>query len=222
MPCNIGYATTIRVKVPAPGPQEFKNRTKSPKLDAELLRKLGESDPAFANWLQNLNTLPLLQSALEKALKNFPDTQGVSFSLTADGSLEATAKYKNKERRAAIERITSEVANRWQIEVLSLVAQLLGYQVVIYELNGSLVIEGEKEEEAKVHKYLKITKSGESASIIFEHFESKETMDQEVTKFLALARKLGIAIEVEEKTTRGKPIEQDIIHKDFLRRRTNG
>ena len=69
MPCNIGYKSYAEVVIPQPQPQIFKAKAEAPNIDADLLKKLGEEDPAFLEWLRDLDTRPLLEEALKRTSK---------------------------------------------------------------------------------------------------------------------------------------------------------
>ena len=222
MPCNIGYKEYSRIKIPASQPQEFKEKTGPPKIDADLLAKIGETDSKFLEWLEELDILPLLEESLLRALAKVKESNLVSFTLINEGFLEANAKYTGSVQKKKIENITGLVFERFQIEVLGVVAQLLDYEIYIYEvtINGkkSYVLEGEKIEDTDVHKYIKIAASQESASSIsFEHFVSQKQLKDEKIKLLGIAQKLGVKIVALDAQEAWQPITQGMVHRDFLK-----
>lgn len=219
MPCNIGYKSVSRMRILAPQPQKFKSKTKAPTVDADLLKKIGEDDPAFAEWLDELNIEPLLEEALKRTLSSTEDSSLVKFSINNIGYLQANADYIGATKKAEIEKITTSVFEQFQFEVLKIVLELLDYTVTISkESKDNFVLEGEKDEKSKVHKYVKITKAaGEDATLRFEHFESPESLDKEKRKFLGLSQKLGVEINISETKDSGQPIPEGTVHQHFLK-----
>lgn len=67
MPCNIGYKIVAKVKIPEVVVQKFKEEIQAPQIDQDLLEKIGEDDPAFSQWLNELDIKPLLEEALRRA-----------------------------------------------------------------------------------------------------------------------------------------------------------
>ncbi len=218
MPCDIGYKSYSRVRIPAPAPQRFKSKAKAPKVDAELMARLGQEDPQFAEWLNELDTAPLLQEALRRALAKI-DGDGVKFSVTAAG-LVAEAEYKSEARKRKIERAASAVSARWQMEVLGVIAELLDFRFVITASgrpgSETFSLEGEKENGTGVHEYLRIDNGAAGSSIRFEHYRSAEALRQDKDKLLALAQKLGVKIAVVGTEDGGQPIPQGTVHRHFL------
>jgi hypothetical protein len=209
MPCNIGYKTVTRAKISAPLPQEFKSKTEAPKVDAELLKKIGEEDPDFEEWLKKLEIKPILEKALERALSKIEKTDLVKFSISDNGYLEAKASFFGADKKMEIEKLTNLVFNQFQLEVLTAVLEILGYAVSVSQNTI---------EEKSVHKYVKIEKlPGENMTLKFEHFESPESLDKERDEFLALSQKLGLKVDIQEKQDSGKPIPEGTVHKDFLK-----
>ena len=74
MPCNIGYKSYAKIEIPEPQPQTFTAKSEAPDINAELLTKLGEEDPEFLSWVQELGTKPLLEEALKRALQKLGAT----------------------------------------------------------------------------------------------------------------------------------------------------
>lgn len=223
MPCDIGYKNITKVRVEPKLPQEFKEKTKAPKIDKSLLDDLGVNDAVFLEWAADLNIDPLLGEALKHTLKSVGETTGIEF-LIRGGELEMKSKFMDAKEKKVIAAIAKKVAERFQIETIGIIAQLLDYVVVIQGGNASknkgLAIEGEKEENANVHKYFKVSidPNGEGL-LVFEHFESSATLKQERAKFLTLAQKFGIKIRLSEEYDSGKPIAQNAEHRHFLKER---
>lgn len=93
MPCNIGYKTYQPIRLPQPKPQTFRKKMPAPKVDQELMDKLGADDPEFLAWMNKLNTKPLLEEALKRTLESTP-SEDVDFSITNDGNLLAEGMYQ--------------------------------------------------------------------------------------------------------------------------------
>lgn len=68
MPCDIGYKNIARIRVKPRMPSMFKERVESPKIDKELLDNMGVDDAEFLEWVSELDTTPLLNEALRRAL----------------------------------------------------------------------------------------------------------------------------------------------------------
>jgi hypothetical protein len=215
MPCDIGYKSYSRIRIPAPQPQKFKSKVKAPKVDAELMARLGQDDPQFVEWLNELDIAPLLQAALERALAA-TDGGSVEFSVAKNGDLIAEAEYKNDRARKKIEKAVAAVSARWQMEVLGVIAQLLDFSVVISAAGSSFTLEGEKENETGVHEYIRIVNEPSGASIRFEHYRSPEALQKDKDKLLALAQKLGVKIAVVDTEDGGQPVPQGTVHRHFL------
>ncbi len=210
MPCNIGYKTYAAVEIPQPTPQEFRKKMPSPKVDQDLLDKLGVDDVEFLRWMNQLNIKPLLVEALKRALADETQTK-VNFSVTDDGNILAESSYIDNSEKREIEKITKRVMNRWQMETFKIVTQLLGYDAKI----SSQVVDGKEittmvaEEMGKTHpcKYICITKdSNGKGDITFEHFDSEEELNKEKVKFTALAQKLGIRLTLSDSPITGNPV----------------
>ena len=85
-----------------------------------------------------------------------------------------------------------------------------------FTMNANKV--AEKMDGSAVHKYVRVTKNvGGDSNIMFEHFDSPETLTKEKAKFLGLAQKLGVKIEILEHRESGHPIEAHHVHKHFLK-----
>ena len=219
MPCDIGYKSYARVRVPVPEPQELREEIKPPEIDTDLLDKLGEDDPEFLGWLQGLDIKPLLEEALRQTIAKIGDL-GINVFISDNGYLVVRSTFRTEEEKRKIERSVTRFSNQFQMEVLAIVAQLLDYDTQIRNesVSNNLVLEGEKHASLGVHRYLKVTigKSGEG-SIVFEHFESERALTVEQNKFLGLAEKLGVKIAALETRRSGQPIPAGVVHKDFLK-----
>ena len=95
MPCNIGYKSYAKVVIPEPQPQTFKAKAEAPKIDADLLAKLGSEDPEFLEWASDLDVQSLLEEALKRTVAKI-NVGGVRFKVNADGMLEAGGTYLNR------------------------------------------------------------------------------------------------------------------------------
>lgn len=220
MPCDIGYRNYARVAIPMPNPQDFKSRNQAPQVDADLMEKIGVNDQEFLSWLQELDIRPLLSEALKRALSKI-DKGKLDFKVTSDGYLEARGSYIDAAEKKRLGKLAGQVAGQFQMEVLQIVAQLLDYETSLVrtqaEGNDVWKLQGEKNEDASVHKYLGITKIGEETEIEFEHFESAKSRDSETEKFFALAQKLGVPIKKVTMKKAGQPIPVGTVHRDFLK-----
>lgn len=193
MPCDIGYRTTERVTIPVPQPQEFALATKAPDIDADLLKKLGEEDPQFLGWLRELNTFPLLQAALKRALRNV-NTNGIDFTIGTDGALKATGSFITAAEKDRMQKTAEAVSDRWQFEILGIVVRLLKYDVVIREEDGMMILEAMEEGKSHPCDYIKVTRQDGNSTLTFEHFKTKKALEVGIAKFLSLAERMGIKI----------------------------
>lgn len=130
MPCNIGYKSYAKIEIPEPQPQVFKQKANAPEIDEELLEKLGEEDEQFLEWVKELDTKSLLKKALKRALAKI-DAKGIDFKINAQGMLEATSKFINAQQRKILTETASNISERWQFEVLGIVAELLDYDTTM-------------------------------------------------------------------------------------------
>ncbi len=219
MPCDLGYKSFTRVTVPVPKPLAFKKRVQAPKADAELMERIGQDDPAFVEWMNELDTVPLLEKALAEALAASDDVSPLAFSVDADG-LTAEGDVRGSAGKADAERIADQVGRRWQAEVMAIVAQLLDYETqVTATADGAIMVEGERHGSEQVNEYLRVTLDPKrGSSVLFEHFSSKKRLDAVKSKFLALARKFGIPIDIRDAKESGSPIPAGVEHKHFLKR----
>ncbi len=224
MPCDIGYKNITTIRVEPKIVQEFREKSKAPKIDKGLLENMGVSDAVFLEWASDLNINPLLAEALKRALAAVGEIGKIEF-LIRNGELEIKSKYTDDGEKRRIEAIARKVSERFQIEIISVIAQLLDYAIVISKktIGGqkATVLEGEKNENANVHKYLKVSigTTGEGG-MSFEHFDSAASLKEERAKFLTLAKKFGVKIALSEEHESGQPIPQDVEHQHFLKVRS--
>lgn len=219
MPCDIGYRTWAELTIPKPTFQKFKKKVAPPKVDADLLEKIGEDDPAFLDWLDGLDVQSLLKEALKRARKQVRGASNLNCSVLTDGSLVLSGKYQDENKRSRLEQLSERISRRYQIEVLAIVAELLDYDILITDCGDTLILEGEKHQDGtQVHRYFKITKGLDGkGEIRFEHFSSPSARDAELNKFTALAQALGIRLELEGVREAGRPIAEGEVHHDFLK-----
>lgn len=211
MPCDFGYRSYAKVVIPAPLPQDFSVKSEAPEIDADLLEKLGVEDPEFVEWARDLNAKPLLEEALKRALAK-TDTGGVDFTVGNDGMLEARGSFTSASEKKKLEAATQKVTNRWQMETLGIVAELLDYTTTITERGDELTLEAEEAGKSHPCDYIKVTKRGENAEVTFEHFKSKKELDVETAKFATLAEKLGIKIALgDRKVVEGDPFPNEVL-----------
>ena len=90
--------------------------------------------------------------------------------------------------------------NVGNFEILGIVAQLLGYSITITQNGSEFTMEAE--EEGKFHPCdcIKVVKKDGDATLVFEHFKSRSTLQLETIKFLTLAHKLGVKIAISNST----------------------
>lgn len=222
MPCNIGYKEVARITVPKPVAKKFKAKVDAPGIDQELLNKIGEEDQAFVEWINEMDINPLLNEALKRAMVFVTLGGSVKINVNADGSLEISGSYSNDDGRKKLESYTEKLSDRYQMEVLGIVAELLEYKIDISQNGDELVLEGEKHQHSHGHvsKYLKITKDKNGiGEFRFEHFASPEELKSEKQKFLALAQKLGVKLSSETTEKSGQPIAHGMVHEHFLKNR---
>jgi len=220
MPCDLGFKSYSRVDVPVPQPTVLKKRYAAPSVDAELMNLIGQDDTTFVEWINELDAAPLLQKALDAALA-VTKTKGVTFSVNAGGLSAQTTFVSAAEKRSA-EKAIEKVSRRWQIEVLSVVAQLLDFetQVTVTKVDGQdvLMLEGEKRSASRVNEYLRVTFDPTAeTTVMFEHFASKQKLDEMRNKFLALSQRLGVRIGVVATRQSGSPIPEGAVHEHFIK-----
>ncbi len=223
MPCNIGYKDITRIRVAPKLPQEFKEKVKAPKIDKTLLDNMGVEDAVFIDWITGLDINPLLEEALKRALRAVGYTGNVVFQIL-NGELVIKAQFTSSAEKKQIEDVAKSVGERFQIEVLAIIAQLLDYTTVttnrVIDGKRATIVEGEKNESSDVHKYLSVAVGDNGDGVLtFEHFESKSALKEERAKFLMLAQKFGIKIRFSEEHESGQPIAAGVEHHDFLRQR---
>jgi len=222
MPCNIGYRQIAKIAIPKPQSQEFKEKVKPPEIDEDLLEKIGDQDPVFAQWLGELKINPLLKAALDTAVTKVRGARSLSFSITKNGNLIIGGRFASPEEKRNVESLVTQLSNQFQMEVLAIIVQLLDYEITLMQEEQDkkivLTLEGEKEAASGIHKYLKITRNSKGEGVfIFEHFASAQELTAEQQKFLALAQKLGIKIVIHEVEKGGQAIPIGTKHKDFLK-----
>jgi len=221
MPCDIGYKNISKITVKPPQPKTLKEIIKAPTADKELLENMGVDDLVFLEWVSGLDIEPLLKEALKRTLAVVSSTGRVEFSITGS-DLTIESKYLDEKSKKNIEAIIKKVSERFQIETIRIIAELLDYNTVITErvINGnkSIVLEGEKNEEASVHKYLKVTIDQNNNGVLaLEHFGSKASLKQEQGKFMVLAQKLGLKVQLLEEHESGQPIPHNVEHQHFIK-----
>ncbi len=216
MPCNIGYKTYIPVRIPQPKPQTFKKKMPAPKVDQDLLEKLGTDDPQFLGWITELNTKPLLEEALKRTL-TVQSSGNISFTIDENGNVAAESSYLSSREKNEIEKTTNKVLDRWQMEVLKIVTQLLGYDANIQtQTGGGLTLVAEESGKSHPCKYIRVSKdSSGKGEITFEHFASKTELEKEKVKFVALSQKLGIKISLPKSPISGQPIPGRVIEESY-------
>lgn len=221
MPCDIGYKSYTRVRIPEPTTQKFKQKLDAPSIDADLLEKLGIDDPTFLEWAEELDIKPLLREALKRARGKTDVNGDIRLMINDAGQLVASARYRTPGEGRSIERQVGRIYGQFQFEVLGVVAELLGYEFVIKrEISPdgeTFTLEGEKHDDAHVHRYLRVKRAGDEAELVFEHFDSKESLEKESDKFVALAQKLGVKLDLGKTRKSGQPIPTDAVHRHFLK-----
>ena len=193
MPCNVGYKSYAVIKIPESMSQAFKTKTEAPKIDAELLAKLGSEDSGFLEWANGLDARPLLKEAIKRALVN-TDAKGVEFSINSECMLEAKGSYLNDREKRNLSKIVSCVSERWRFEILGIVTQLLGYTFTVRQDGDGFILEAEEEGKSHPCGYIKVSKKGGNSTLVFEHFKSRKELQVETAKLLILAHKLGVKI----------------------------
>lgn len=196
MPCDVGYKSYAKTKIPAPEPQTFLTASEAPDISADLLDKLGIEDPDFLSWVSSIDTRSLLEEALKRALKA-TKTGGLSFSLDERGMLKAEGRFTTDAEKRRLEEVSSMMSKRWQFEILGIVAELLDYTSTITQNAGLITLEAEESGKSHPCDYIKISQRGDEAEITFEHFKSRRALDLATAKFTALANKLGVKISIE-------------------------
>lgn len=212
MPCNIGYKSYARIAIPEPQPQTFTAKSEAPDIDADLLEKLGEEDPEFLEWAQELNTKSLLEEALKRTLQK-TDAKGIDFKIDAKGMLEARGRFVTAREKKLLNEKASAVSERWQFEVLGIVTELLGYRMTITQNGKDLVLESEEEGGTHPCDYIKVVRRDGNSELIFEHFKSRGALALQTAKFLTLADRLGVKIALKKNTvSEGDPFPDEIQH----------
>ncbi|MBI3632886.1 MAG: hypothetical protein HY226_01190 [Candidatus Vogelbacteria bacterium] len=218
MPCNIGFKTYQEVYLPVPQPKKLTKKVEAPKLNVDLLDKLGETTPQFVDWFTELDSKSLLDFALEETLKG-KKLDGFSFAIE-DGFVVSKTKYSGDAEKQKVEKVIDKIMNEFQMRTLKIVAELLEFETVISVNSGEVIIEGEKQnpDNNQVSRYLKITRRADGNSeIMFEHYSSKEALTEDRAKFTILAQKFGVPIDFTLSRPVGQPISTGVTHKDHLR-----
>jgi len=212
MPCNIGYKSYARIKIPVPEPQVFSAKSEAPDIDADLLEKLGIEDPEFLEWIGELDTVPLLQEALKRTLAKL-GAGPLDFTIDAQGMLRARSTYRSESEKKRLSEKESAVSARWQFEILGIVAELLDYSVTISQKGEEMVLEAEEAGKSHPCDYIKVTRRGGVSEITFEHFKSRTALDLATAKFLTLARTLGVKIALgNREVSEGDPFPGEELH----------
>ncbi|MGC4115617.1 MAG: hypothetical protein QM765_13640 [Myxococcales bacterium] len=218
MPCDIGYRSVAKAKVAAPEPQAFEARLSPPELDEDLLEKLGQEDPVFAEWLRELDSGPLVAKALEQALQAVRAPKGFEFAVRA-GRLAVRSETRSASERFEALRVVSRVGERWQLEVLRIVAELLEFEVELQATteNGAqlLVLEGEKPgAQGAVREFIRITlKASGDAQLSLEHYRSPEALEADEDRLQGLAQKLGLKLAIQGRRRSGQAIPEGAVHR---------
>ena len=212
MPCDIGIRSYDRIEIPAPVPQDFAEKSAAPGIDADLLEKLGIDDPVFLKWVSELNTRPLLEEALKRALAKVP-TGGLVFALDESGMLEAKGRFTSASEKNRLSAAAKAVSDRWQFELLGIVAELLDYTVTITVNGETMVLEAEEAGKTHPCDYIRVSRRGDQTEITFEHFKSERALDVATAKFFALANKLGVKLALNRREViTGDPFPATVEH----------
>jgi hypothetical protein len=204
VPCDIGYRSVARATIERRQPETIDRRASAPPIDRELLDRLGQDDPAFVDWITTLDVDPLLGRALGRARDALAP---VGFAIRVDGGALAMTGP------ATAGSAMATFAKRWQLEVLRVICELLDFDVAIVERGGRLVIEGEKHGTGGVHEYVSIAAdAGDGVEVRFEHFVSDDALAIEQRRFLALAHRLGVKLQLRDERRAGQPIPPGTIH----------
>ncbi|MBI3633721.1 MAG: hypothetical protein HY226_05540 [Candidatus Vogelbacteria bacterium] len=218
MPCNIGFKSYQEVYLPVPKPKKLAKKVEAPKVDPELLNKLGETSPGFVEWFNEFDVKGLLELVLNETLEG-KKLGGFSFSI--DGSfVVAKAKYTTDAEKKKAEQTIDKIMNEFQMRTLVMVAKLLDFNCRLMNEDGTITIEGEKPnpDNDQVSRYLRITRRADGKSeIMFEHYSAPEALVEERIKFTVLAQKLGVPIDFTLPREVGSPIAIGITHKDHLK-----
>jgi hypothetical protein len=211
MPCDLGYRSRADVRIQAPSKEPVQSRTKALDLDAELADRLGEEDPAFLDWLVELDAGPLLEKALERALAALQPGPSFSFRI-ANGTLAGSTSVA-----AGAEAVFERVAARWQLELLGIAGEILDYalSLEVAREGGREVwtLSGEKTTSSGVREFLRISLDASGkAQIAFEHFKSRRALELEEARFYALAHRLGVRIAVGRRERGGQDIPEGAIN----------
>lgn len=218
MPCNIGYKTYQEVYLPVPQPKKLTKKVEAPKVDADLLNKIGETSPEFVEWFNELDSKDLLDFALRETLEG-KKLGGFSFSID-EGYVVAKTKYTGDAEKKKAEKTIDRIMNEFQMRTLVVVARLLGFVTTFDNRGNTFIIEGEmpNPDNDQVSRYLKIVRRADGRSeIMFEHYSSENALTEERAKFTVLAQKFNVPIDFTLPRAIGAPIPIGITHKDHLK-----
>lgn len=186
MSCNIGYRRTVRASTAK------RARGSAPRVDQDLLDRIGAEDPDFLDWLQGLDMPPLLKAALDRT--RLAVGGGVTLTFGADGFLDVEAPTQAQADRAL---------TRWQLEVIAVIAQVLGYETRV----SGTTLDAAKPEHGESFR---VTLEGGSTSLRFEHFKTRDSLDDEMRKLLALLQRAGIDIRIQGDDDDGPGTQQRV------------
>ncbi len=221
MPCDIGYKSYQETYLPAPQPQpkKFAKKVEAPKIDQDLLDKVGETDPEFVEWFKELDADKLLGFILEETLKS-NSVKGLKFSVD-NGFVVVDGEYSSEAEKRRLNNATSEFMNEFQMRTIEMIAKLLGFETALRKKDGKLIIEGEKAntDNNQVTRYLKISRDASGKSeIMFEHYSNPKALKEEQGKFSLLSEIFRVPINFTEvKRTSGSPIPAGEVHNGHLK-----
>ena len=110
--------------------------------------------------------------------------------------LEAKGRFVTSREKPLLREKAAAVSDRWQFEILGIVAELLNYSVTITQKGKELVLEAEEEGKSHPCDFIKVTRQDGVSTLTFEHFKSRGALALGTAKFLALADRLGVKIAV--------------------------
>jgi hypothetical protein len=137
----------------------------------------------------------------------------IDFKVNDEGMLEAKGTFVSASEKKLLSKEASAVTNRWQFEILGIVCELLNYSVTITQRGETMTLEAEEKGSTHPCDYIKVTRTGDSAEIVFEHFKTEKALDVATAKFLTLADKLGVKIILRNrKVVEGEPFPNVVRH----------
>ncbi len=217
MPCDIGYKAFQEVVLPVPLSKRLSKRVEAPKVDKDLLNKIGEKDSDFLESFYELDVDNLLGFVLSQVLESI-NTGGINFSIK-DGYVSADAEYTS-DSEENIKKLIDKVMNEFQMNVLKMIAELLNFETTIRETDKGFIIEAEKcnKDNSQVTRYLRISRDKYGkGEVMFEHYSSLDDLTEERAKFTVLAQKFGLNINLTWSKASGSPISTGIEHKGHLK-----